>query len=396
MFDVLIVGGGISGLITAVALRSSSLKVALMPGSSPSDSRKQSIAIVLNASSVELLLKIGLDVRSDAVTTVNTCNVSAKNHYGRIEFSAQDVGLDELGCVIMADVLEKRCRKILSQDSTIQVLPDAQMTAFKRAAEGRTEVHYLQQGSSHTVQARLLVACDGAASICRQQAGFELESANIDYRCMIVPVRLKTPHNGMSMQRFLAPGTCAFIPSTAREGRIVWTMSSAKVQARMHLPQSQLLRMVQHDCIAKLGVVEAIIGKPIEYPVLMQRARTLSKAGIVLIGNTASQFLPITAGGLNLTIRDVVFLRTMLMGETPLEWGSLQVNQYHQHRLSDHLHVYKSVHWLLCIFSTANPILSSVRSFGLVLARMPIVYRHLLRFALGESRLPLLQRVIDK
>ena len=113
--DVVIVGGGVAGLITAVALRSHSFAVTILPGSAPPDRRKQSIAIVLNAHSVTLLQAMGLDVRAHAVTSVDRCNVSAKKHYGRIEFAAQDIGLDDLGCVIMADVLEKLCQNLLGQ-----------------------------------------------------------------------------------------------------------------------------------------------------------------------------------------------------------------------------------------------------------------------------------------
>ena len=75
MSDVVIVGGGVAGLMTAVALRAHSFEVTLLPGSAPSDRRKQSIAIVLNAHSVALLHAMGLDVRAHAVTSVERCNV---------------------------------------------------------------------------------------------------------------------------------------------------------------------------------------------------------------------------------------------------------------------------------------------------------------------------------
>jgi 3-(3-hydroxy-phenyl)propionate hydroxylase len=90
--------------------------------------------------------------------------------------------------------LERVLREGVAGNAAVDVLLGHQAIAFTQDDAGVTlMVRDLAQGTQRTLQARILLGCDGANSLVRKQLGIELEDLGFDEWWMVVDARVARP-----------------------------------------------------------------------------------------------------------------------------------------------------------------------------------------------------------
>ena len=74
-----------------------------------------------------------------------------------------------------------------------------------------------------TLAARLVVGADGAQSAVRAAAGLSAQTHAYRQTAIVATVATARPHEATAWQRFMKPGTLAFLPLADGTSSIVWS-----------------------------------------------------------------------------------------------------------------------------------------------------------------------------
>ncbi|MCX7170498.1 MAG: FAD-dependent monooxygenase, partial [Proteobacteria bacterium] len=209
-FDVVIVGAGLAGLSLAVALRSSRWSVAMVEGRLPQavDGLDPRIYAVSPANA-RFLDEIGIWQHLDParIAAVREMEIYG-DAGGRLDFSAYDSGVAELAWIIEASLMQTE----LWQSARRQARLSLFCPARPKALAIREDAASLTLDDGRCLDARLVVAADGADSWVRQAAGIEVQFKPYRQMGVVANFSCEKPHHDRACQWFRSDGVLAYLP----------------------------------------------------------------------------------------------------------------------------------------------------------------------------------------
>lgn len=259
--DVLIRGAGPVGSAFALALCSSSHKIALVDRGHAAPAFRP---IVLSYASRLILERVGV-WNGLAVTPIDTIHVSQAGAFGRTVLSATDAGVPQLGYVVEYAELVASLRKPLQQTITSEDLP-----------------------------ARCIVHAEGMSP--------DAEVKRYGQDALVALVETTPPAAVAAFERFTREGPLALLPFAGRYA-LVWSLPAEKARALAAAPEAEFVRALNEAAGSRAGHaigVEARAVQPLSLRVRQARVEGRS----VYIGNAAQTLHPVAGQGLNLGLRD--------------------------------------------------------------------------------------------
>lgn len=394
--DVLIVGGGLTGPATALALASAGMT-----------------SIVLDALPPETRAADDFDGRAYNVALASRRMLQALGVWQALEGLAQPVSrvqLEDAAAPSAAPALAHFDHAELDDGPASQILEDRFLRrALAEAAEAHpkitlrapaqvTATRQLQAAaeadlaSGETLRAPVLLACDGRESPVARSARIRRVGWGYDQTGMVCAVEHERDHEGVARQRFLPGGPFAVLPLPGRRSSLVWTERTPEARRIHALPDDLYRAEIEARMGGALGPV-TLAGRRWTYPLKLSVAETWARPRLALVGDAAHAVHPIAGQGLNLGLRDAAALAETLAearrrGE---DIGALDVLQrYQTWRRFDGLTLALGMDAVNRLFSNANPLLRLVRDAGLRAATaLPAPRRFFMREAAGiEGDLP--------
>ncbi|MCV5940626.1 FAD-dependent monooxygenase, partial [Escherichia coli] len=105
----------------------------------------------------------------------------------------------------------------------------------------------IELASGELLNAKLLVAADGAVSQCCQQIGLELSEHDFDQVAVIANIVTQEPHQGRAFERFTENGPVALLPMSDNRMSLVWCLHPEEAQAVLELSDQAFLQRLQQD-----------------------------------------------------------------------------------------------------------------------------------------------------
>ena len=228
--------------------------------------------------------------------------------------------------------------------------------------------------TGETVEARLLVACDGAKSKLRDIAGIKTVHWDYGQSGIVTTVEHERPHNGVAEEHFLPAGPFAVLPLPGNRSSLVWTERTADadrlVTADDLVFEEELERRFGH----KLGHIRPV-GPRRAFPLGLTLARAFVANRFALAGDAAHGIHPISGQGLNLGFKDVAALAETVADadRLGLDIGAMNVlERYERWRRFDTFRMGVTTDVLNRLFSNDVTPVRVIRDFGLGLVdRMP-------------------------
>lgn len=386
-FDVLIVGGGLVGSALALALADADLHIGLIearPLLANLDPDYNERSVALSEGSCRILRGLGVwdDLRRELMP-IRSVHVSEKGRFGSTRLEAGHYGLDRLGCVALNRHLGEVFASRLHEQGNLTLLAPARLNAIVTDADSAT-VRIELNGEEQTLGTRLLVAADGTGSFVRDALGVSAHREDYGQVAVIANVTPGKDHQGIAYERFTPQGPVALLPLPERRCALVWTQSPEEAEQTMRLDDEAFMRALEAHFGYRLGRFEKT-GVRQAFPLALWRAESMVAQRAVVIGNAAHTLHPIAGQGLNLALRDVADLTSLLVDGGALEPGDHEgLAMYEEMRKQDVDRVITYTDGLLRLFTQPSPLMGHIRGAGLAFVdRCPPLRRLMARQGMG-------------
>ena len=389
--DIVIGGGGLTGLVLARALATalgSDARIAVIDPDA-TGVRADPRSYALSAGSRRLLEAIGIwpAIAGDAqpVSGIDITD-SALTDAIRPILLSYDTAVDdgEPGMwIVPASVIHSASVAAVANLEGVTLIRAAAVD-FASDTAGST----VALGDGGSVRAGLVVACDGRQSPLRDAAGIKTVNWRYAQTGIVTTVRHERPHGGRAIQHFLPGGPFAILPLTGDRSCVTWTEEEDEAQRLLALDDAGFLAALEQRFGHRLGVLE-LAGPRAGWPLAMHLSRELIAPRFALVGDAVRGVHPIAGQGFNLGLRDVAALSECIVDavRVGLDVGdATALEHYARWRRFDGAASAAAFSALNALFSQDNALLRSVRDAGLgVVDRMPALKRLLVSEASGLS-----------
>jgi len=413
-FDVLIVGGGITGCVVASLLVNRKLAA---PGRVAIVAEGAQPAVVRSAADSDWDLRVfALSRASQRLLTIcgawqllptqkynayeRMCVWDAQGGYpqggyprggmprggtpagaGTLSFDCAELGEPNLGYIVEGRALQSACHRaataagaVFIEAGILEILAD--------------EAHVrVSLSGDRDLQGQLLIAADGADSSARKLLGIDTAGHAYHQDALVAHVRTAISHGNTAWQRFLPSGPLAFLPLPDGRSSIVWSTARPEALRLRSLDAAAFGAELQRASGEVLGACE--MTTPIaSFPLSLQYALDYTRPRAVLVGDAAHAVHPLAGQGLNLGLLDCAVLAEVLGGESGVvRFGEHKLlRRYERRRKSENVLAATMFDGLERLFSSSNAAVARLRMAGLgAVGRVPIIKRRLAERALGLS-----------
>lgn len=397
-YDIIIVGGGMTGLAMAIALGQQKLKVAVIDRS---DLKSQQLpefdgrvsAISLGSRHILENLGVWHDMLPHAQPILDI-RVHEAGGFAHVHYDHKNAGNEPMGHIIENRHTRAALLESVSYEETVKILAPCQW----EDVEFNDNNVVLSLSSGETVSAPLLVAADGKFSKLRGK--MQLSAMHRDYKqtAIVATIKHSEPHEGVALERFFSNGPFAVLPMQGNRSSLVWVEEPATAKAICNLPAGAVLPYLEEKMQGYLGEVQ--LDSPLwSYPLSAIIAKNTIYNRSLLLGDAAHAMHPIAGQGVNVGFRDVAVLDEMIRNAVMLgqDIGSTSVlEKYQQWRRFDVTAMLGVTDGINSLFSNNNSGLSILRNTGFALVNQwPSVRDYLMKHAMGiEGDLPKLAKSV--
>ena len=320
--DILVCGGGISGLLTAKSLLNLGLSVVClekMKGSLKCEAIvEDGRSTALLQPSINFLSDLGLwrnlSQKSQALESLILCNLSPDKNLidESCEFSANDLNLETLGFNIPNDFLTSELKKSLISESKFIFLDDVVIQDLVSKSKEITAV--TDQG--HKITSKLVIGADGKSGSLRELTKIGKFSIDYNQKALVFSIKHEQNHKAKSFEIYESGGPCTLVPNKTSKAdgyfsSVVLMQNLKEVQKTLSLDMEELAVFITKRTGNLLGNCE-ITTKIKKFPIMSQISRQFVGDRSLLLAESAHVMPPIGAQGMNSSIQDIKFLTELL------------------------------------------------------------------------------------
>ncbi|MBK2025216.1 FAD-dependent monooxygenase [Francisella philomiragia] len=383
-YDVAIVGGGIVGLLTSLALARTGCSIIHIE-KDELEVKNDNRSIAVSYSSIAFLNTLGLwDKVASKTQAIKKVHVSDKGRYGRAEIFAKDENLPFLGAIApMRELLAVALQNVAENENIEKAFKTNVVSLQKNADDYSLVVEQEQQDK--IIQASLIIACDGASSSIRKMLNVGAQTTDYKQDAVVFDIQTDLDNDNTAFERFMTDGVLAMLPKSKTTMGCVWTVDREDSKAKLNLGKKEFEELVQDRFGYRLGQIE-VATKPAVFPLYLVQSNEVYKDNVLFFGNALHFLHPVSGQGMNLSIRDIGFLYDLLV-ESDFSQSSIAVvlEEFAKVRKPDHDRTINITHGFVKWFVSNDFKFVASRNVGLhLLQRSKLAKKVLSRVMMGK------------
>lgn len=391
--EVVVIGGGIVGLCTALHLSRQGVSVALLDkrplmANYPSGDQLADYDLRVSAlthRSQAYLSKLDLwdTIVAERCTPYQRMYVWDGEGTGNIEFDADAITAQNIGHIVENRIITRAAYQAILETDVMCFAP-CNIIAIENTDAG---VHIeLNEGN---IDAQLMIASDGALSMVREQQGFFTREWDYGHSAIVATVAMQEPHQSTCWQRFMQSGPLALLPlDDPYKVSIVWSCQHAMAETLMALDDEAFMADLSHASETILGNTIAV-GPRQCVPLRQRHATDYIKQRCVLIGDAAHTIHPLAGQGMNIGLGDSIVLVEELLRSKMRGLGvahSQGLKRFQRRRKSENLNMMYTMEGFKRLFETKDLHLLWARNEGMRwLNRIDSIKTNIVATAVGQD-----------
>ncbi len=390
-FDVIIIGGGLSGMTLSVLLGQAGISTICLDAAAPQTLNKDLRTTAISYGSAKILSsgRIWQDMlKSGKACPIEDIKIYDGDSPLLLQFLSSEVENNAFGWIVEnADLRDVLTTKIKSLKTIEHRAP---VKAIDFTVETNIAAAFLENGERIT--ASLIIGADGRQSHLRQWMDIGTRQWNYHQRAVICAVTHENPHNNIAIEHFWPEGPFAVLPMHDDENgnhrsSVVFTEHGSPRDSLMHYNDADFETALNARFPKNYGAVK-MVTKRASYPLNLIHAQRYIGNRMALIADAAHGIHPIAGQGLNLGFRDVGKIAELLIDAHNYgqDLGSPDLLEtYQRARRFDNMTMVAVTDGLVRLFSNNLPPVRFLRRTGLKLvSKIAPAKQFFMRGAMGD------------
>ena len=304
--DIVIVGGGLTGLLTACALSSLELRILLIDaGVIFEDLNKKDFRTTAIAEGSKLFFE-ELDIWKNIYKhseKIKTIKVFDRNISRKINFT-NPMNVGNLGYVVENAKIKKELIKILKLKNNLRIL---QKTPIERIETHQESTHVFS--GKNTIITKLLISADGKNSFIREIIGTPIFKKKYNHSAFVTNFSHKKNHNNIAYEIFLKSGPLALLPMKSFNNNtyntsLIWSNPNNASHNLLKTNVALRKKILEEKIYNYTGEIINFFDTKVFNLSAHINKRFYDKR-LVYVGDSAHSLHPIAGQGWNLGVRDV-------------------------------------------------------------------------------------------
>ncbi|NVK18632.1 MAG: UbiH/UbiF/VisC/COQ6 family ubiquinone biosynthesis hydroxylase [Methylocystaceae bacterium] len=384
--DVLIIGGGLVGGLTAAALARAGVDVIVVDADDPEtllnakyDGRCSAIARSVHNAFVALDL---WDLMESEAGIIEDIRVTDGKSPLFLHFDSLDLVGVPFGYMLENRTIRKALLKTLPEMDHATYLAPKRVTKLDRSA---SEVNATLDDET-SIKAKLVIGADGRGSWVRKSANIDITKWSYDQTAIVCTVESEKPHLNVAQEHFRSTGPFAILPMPGHRSSIVWTETSRTAPVLIGLNEDDFQAELSERFGDYLGDIK-VVGPRWSYPLTLQFAKRSIDQRLALVGDASHGMHPVAGQGFNMGARDACAIAELVIQtkQLGLDIGAGRVlEDYDRWRHFDNHLMLASTDAIVKLFSNNVAPIRFARDVGLAIVdQLPFAKKFFTKSAMG-------------
>ena len=384
--DVAVVGAGVVGLAAGLGCAQRGLRTTLVGPPARATVRApgefDARIYALAPASVALLERLRVWQAVDATRVEPVARMQVYGDDGaELRFDAYTAAVERLATIVEEAALVQALDAGAGFTAGLSRVAQAFDTLQIDEASAR-----LRLADGALVEARLVIAADGANSAVRAAAGLHADSVAYEQTAIVANFAAARPHDGVAYQWFTDEGVVALLPLPGQLVSLVWSAPDAVAAQLLALSDDAFAARVTARSADRLAAL-ALRGARHSFALRRLTVDRLAVPRLVLVGDAAHVVHPLAGQGLNLGLQDVSEVLDVLAAREPFRdlGDEALLRRYARARAEPVALMRLTTDGLSRLFAPRGAGLRSLRNAGMSLVnRVPPLKNALIRHAIGD------------